>query len=293
MAKNLNLQEQLNNAFVDLVSKEQNEQYAKYLRSITRELIDNIDNLTNDKIKSIVSKQQVNIKDTVLLFAILSAVTSILNNTLTKKEKVAYTPIIALMGLYSVKRPKVFAERVSEIVKTPSTQFKQGSNLVNSKKLVNEFFVRNEASISNSIRKTTNNIIRANRRRANTLTRSIRKDIKDLVSQKKSPKRITKLLKDKYRVDKNVIERNLKTELHAQAEAVKLEVSKGQGATHKTWKSQGDGRVRNTPFHNHVIGKRVPIDSEFRGKGMKADVPGDNSLPPEERIQCRCYLIYD
>ena len=196
------------------------------------------------------------------------------------------------MGLYSIKRPKVFATRISQIINVSSTQV-QG-NMLASKKLVNEFFIRNEASISNSIRKSTDNIIRANRRRANTLTRSIRKDIKKLtLDTKKSPNRIKTLIKEKYRVDDNVVARNLDTEIHAQAETVKIELAKGNGATHKTWRSQGDAKVRHTTFHDHVIGQRIPIDSEFRYSGMKASVAGDERLPANERIRCRCYLVFD
>ena len=65
MAKNLNLQEQLNNAFIDIANQQTNEEYAKYLRSINRELIDNIETLDSAKINEIVMSQKINIKDTV------------------------------------------------------------------------------------------------------------------------------------------------------------------------------------------------------------------------------------
>lgn len=292
MAQNLNLQEQLNNAFVDIAAELGNKEYARYLRAIQRDLINEIDTVTSGRIKEIVMSHKINVKDSVLLFSVLEAVTKILNGKLTRKEKTAYTPIIALMGIYSVRRPKVFAKRVAEMVTKPSTQLKKG-NMVNSKKLLNEYFVRNEASISNSIRKSENNIIRSNRRRLNTLTRSIRKDIAKMRDMNKSINSIAKTIKNKYKVDSNIVSRNLDTELHAQAETVKVEIAKSNGATHKTWKTQGDGRVRETCFHNKVTNKRIPIDSEFRACGLKANAPGSETLPVGERIRCRCYLIFD
>ena len=297
MAKNLNLQEQLNNAFLDIAAELGGKEYAKYLRSIQRDLINEIETVDANRIKQIVMSYQINVKNSVLLFSVLEAVTKILNGKLTRKEKTAYTPIIALMGIYSVRKPKVFAKRVAELVTTPNTRLNKSfgvkSNMVNSKKLLNEYFVRNEASISNSIRKSENNIIRSNRRRLNTLTRSIRKDIAKLRDMNKSVNSITKTIKAKYKVDDNIVSRNLDTELHAQAETVKEEIAKSNGATHKTWKTQGDGRVRDTHFHNSVTNKRIPIDSEFRAGGLKANAPGSESLPVGERIRCRCYLIFD
>jgi hypothetical protein len=295
--RNLNLQEQLNNVFIELATELGGKEYARYLKAIQRDLIKEIDTIDSKRIKEIVMSYKINIKDSVMLFSILEAITRILNGKLTKKEKTAYTPIIALMGIYSVRQPKQFASRVVEVMKTPNAKLSKTygvkSNMVNSKKLLNEYFIRNEASISNSIRKSENNLIRANRRRLNTLTRSIRKDIAKLRDMNKSAQSITRTIKEKYKVRDDIISRNLDTELHAQAETVKVEIAKGNGATHKTWRTQGDARVRDTHFHNQVTNKRIPIDSEFRAAGMKANAPGDERLVVGERIRCRCYLVFD
>lgn len=297
MANNLNLQEQLNNAFIDIAAELGNEEYARYLRAIQRDLINEIDTVTSSRIKEIVMSHKINIKNSVLLFSILEAVTRILNGNLTRKEKTAYTPIIALMGIYSVRRPKVFAKRVAELVTTSNAQLGKSygvkSNMVNSKKILNEYFVRNEASISNSIRKSENNIIRSNRRRLNTLTRSIRKDIAKMRDMNKSIKSITRTIKAKYGVDDNIVSRNLDTELHAQAETVKVEIAKGNGATHKTWKQDSRPNKRVTCFHKGVVNKRIPIDSDFRSCGLRANAPGDERLPAGERIYCKCYTVFD
>ena len=288
--RNLNLQEELNNAFIDIAAQLGEKEYGRYLRAIQRDLIDEMlqGEVTAKDITRIVQSHNVNVKNSVLLFAVLEAVTRILNGKLTKKEKTAYTPIIALMGIYSVKRPKVFAERVAKIVTTPQTKLK--GNALNTKQLMNEFFVRNEASISNSIRNSENNLIRSNRRRLNTLTRSIRKDMKELLDTKRN---IESNIRKKFKVSNDIIRRNIDTELHAISENVKIEIAKGNGATHKTWKTQGDTRVRSTCFHNKVTNKRIPIDSDFRACGMKANAPGAETLPVGERVRCRCYLIFD
>jgi hypothetical protein len=118
------------------------------------------------------------------------------------------------------------------------------------------------------------------------------KDLNKGIEEKKSIEQIKNSLVRKYNKLSN-IERALDTELHRQSEFVRLEHSKALGFTHKTWKTQGDRRVRNTTFHNQVSNKRVPIDSEFRAGGMTARQPSDTTLPPSESIRCRCYLIYD
>ena len=58
----------------------------------------------------------------------------------------------------------------------------------------------------------------------------------------------------------------------------------------KTWRSQGDRRVR--PTHRRANGQTVNMDETFnvgRGKGR---FPTDSMLPREESIGCRCYLRF-
>jgi hypothetical protein len=61
-----------------------------------------------------------------------------------------------------------------------------------------------------------------------------------------------------------------------------------QQKVQKTWRSQGDRRVR--PTHRAANGQTVAMDEVFsvgRGKGR---FPTDSMLPSEEAVGCRCYL---
>ena len=117
------------------------------------------------------------------------------------------------------------------------------------------------------------------------------RDLQKGQQEGKSIARIKKELKAKYQ-NKNNIQRTLKTELHREAEEIRQLHAENVGYTHKIWRSQGDARVRDTCFHNGVIGTKVPIESDFRSCGMKAQRPSDDRLPANESIHCRCWLEY-
>lgn len=56
----------------------------------------------------------------------------------------------------------------------------------------------------------------------------------------------------------------------------------------KEWVATLDFRTR--PSHRHLDGETVPFDSLFSNGGQ---YPADPALPAQERIQCRCVLIYE
>lgn len=58
----------------------------------------------------------------------------------------------------------------------------------------------------------------------------------------------------------------------------------------KIWLASMDTRTRET--HLLADGQRVPMGVPFIVGGYPAMVPGDEQLPPEERIQCRCSVLY-
>lgn len=62
------------------------------------------------------------------------------------------------------------------------------------------------------------------------------------------------------------------------------------GYTYKTWHSMRDNRVRDS--HKRVDGTRIPIDQYFIVNGNYGMCPCDDNLPPEETINCRCWLSY-
>jgi len=108
------------------------------------------------------------------------------------------------------------------------------------------------------------------------------------VSSKKSPKKLIKKYNSKMRV-----ERAMRTEAHEELEESKLNFAYANGNKFKIWKTQNDKRVRETPWHDAVAGMKVPIDGLFHAAGMEANYPGDLRLPVGERINCRCYLVYE
>lgn len=62
-----------------------------------------------------------------------------------------------------------------------------------------------------------------------------------------------------------------------------------EGHSHKEWITNLDGRERET--HAAANGQVVGIHESFIIGGSPARHPGDDSLPPGERIQCRCRLV--
>jgi hypothetical protein len=136
----------------------------------------------------------------------------------------------------------------------------------------------------------------------NNITRTSRSNIRQKVkgvsqTYKTYNKALEKGLDpDKVLRETNVewkVKRVIRTESHEQFEIANVDVHKAMGLTHKVWNTQGDKIVRDTPFHNAVGDKRIPIDSQFRANGIRADHPGDMMLPVGERINCRCYLTFE
>ncbi len=58
----------------------------------------------------------------------------------------------------------------------------------------------------------------------------------------------------------------------------------------KLWLASMDARTRDTHFV--LDGARVGIDAAFIVGGFSALLPGDESLPSAERINCRCTVLY-
>jgi hypothetical protein len=114
---------------------------------------------------------------------------------------------------------------------------------------------------------------------------------------------IRKSMRDKFgdSIDYRV-RRIVDTELKESEEQAKLVQHKTLGYTHKKWNTQQDANVRTS--HQLVHGTVIEIDKKFHlpavsgGKGKsksrpgKAMYPGAPDLPPEQRINERCYLTY-
>jgi SPP1 gp7 family putative phage head morphogenesis protein len=68
-----------------------------------------------------------------------------------------------------------------------------------------------------------------------------------------------------------------------------LEALREEGREYKRWSTVIDGRER--PTHHDADGQVVGIDEPFTVGGSQCDRPGDDALPPEEAINCRCDVV--
>lgn len=280
------LVEDINNAFIDVLEEENAQRYVNYIKRINREIIDNIETMTADKARRIIQSERINIDNIALIFAIQNAVLILIDQP-SQKNNAQLAAISGILAMYSTNNPKRFAKQVIKIAK--------GTGLNNREKIarkaINQFARANATTI-----KKTQKLAIDNLNKSIDKSKVYKRMIKDFKANRKqfpdSPIEVTKSnLKRKYNGNTS-IERALDTELHAQSEFIKKEHSKAIGYTHKIWKTQGDGRVRKTCFHNAIANKKVPIDSDFRACGMMASYAGDERLPANERIRCRCYIIY-
>ena len=84
-----------------------------------------------------------------------------------------------------------------------------------------------------------------------------------------------------------------RTEVTAAVNAGTGIVYQAEGIENKVWVVTQDGRQRATHQDAHDLSHRSPvkIDNFFDVGGYKAAYPGDPSLPPGERVNCRCTTV--
>ena len=82
------------------------------------------------------------------------------------------------------------------------------------------------------------------------------------------------------------------TEIHGAREYGSYEASKATGLKiEKTWMTSGDERVRSP--HVRANKQTVPLKDKFIVGGERLDHPGDHSASPQNRINCRCTVLYN
>lgn len=277
--------EQINDAFIEVLKKRYSLKYVRYIKAIQREIVANIETLTADKVKHIVQDAKINIDNIVVLLMIQSAVLMTLNKP-KKQVDQSLLPILAVVGIYSLKKPKLFVEKMVDIVE---------GVIVNNKDKVVQGYITEYTTNNKDLLAKARGLARS-KMDMNIVNSNKASDIvKDFYKQTKENIPFTEIKKDllkKYDKVSNV-ERVLDTELHRQSEYLKQLHAESVGFKYKIWRTQQDSRVRDTEFHTHVADKRVPIDSDFRVAGLRASYPGDISLPPSDSIHCRCYLEYE
>ena len=118
------------------------------------------------------------------------------------------------------------------------------------------------------------------------LMEAIKKSVAEGESPNQLAKRIEELYGEKMTNRSKLIARTELTEVINDAQ---LRTLIAEGYEEKEWFTRIDGRER--PSHEAVHGQRVHITQPFQLEGGYAMKPGDSSLPPEERCNCRCDII--
>lgn len=86
------------------------------------------------------------------------------------------------------------------------------------------------------------------------------------------------------------INRVLETDMHRIYNTGLWDGARRAGATHKTWQTMQDNRVRDT--HVYLDGVTIPIDAEFYSyMGGKTMYPGQWGIA-EEDCGCRCWVTF-
>jgi hypothetical protein len=80
------------------------------------------------------------------------------------------------------------------------------------------------------------------------------------------------------------------TEYDSVRSMAQLISASAEGMTHKTWVSMEDERVRDS--HVFMNGTKIQINALFQTPGGPGRAPRDPALPPEEKINCRCELVF-
>jgi CxxC motif-containing protein len=277
--------DKINDAFIKIMVEENSKGYEKYIKAVNKEFIENIDNLNAEKVREILARNKLNIDNTIILFMIQNAILLILQAPKKAQNNPNLFPIVALAGMYSLSNPDRFVRQMVKIAK--------GQDLTKREKTANAIykeFTKDNATIIKDIQKRARERVEWGIVKSKSNKRMIR-DFKRGLQEGKSIADIKKGLVAKYN-NLSKIDVVLDTELHAQSEFVRNEHSKSIGYGFKIWKTQNDERVRKTCFHNGVKNMKVEIDKDFVSCGLKAAYPGDERLPPHERIRCRCYTIH-
>lgn len=282
MSRKVDLAEQLQKEFEDLLTEKEQRQFAKRNKKINEELIEKRPK-SKKQVRAIIEKHTIDNDSSVKMFTTLNGVVNKLLNTPTRQSRNKLKPLDTIMRAYNVNNPKTFAKNVYNM----TSGLQQSERNKRFRPALLSYYDGFTETIETEKQQAQRALLRADLERSS----GIFKDFENLRQERVPIRQVKKQLIEKYG-DPNRVKRALNTELHEQAERVKLEQSKFLGYTHKKWNTQKDERVRKTKFHNQVAGKIVPVDSNFRAAGMEAEYPSDLSLPVQERINCRCFVTY-
>jgi hypothetical protein len=321
--------EQLENEIIDLAVKNNERDYDKFFNEIANITGDVVEEGLKYDRKALIKKLlSINIPATAYLrqtynMTILSGIQIITEGTrLPSKEANMIEPLKVLVRRYPIEKPKLLAKKIdmfaiAYINKTGAKGL--GIDDVETAQYVNKYFNNHRDFIKDELAKNKENIKTIHTQVKNNTSKAVIKDLRKNINARKEEVIIGKDGKDKVvkrplsreEIRSNLVEkygkdqeyrvnRIVNTELHDLAQNTGYSQHLLYGFTHKTWNTQRDSRVRdgkqkgNRANHVAMHGKTVPIDKDFNviGGGNGA-YPGDPSLPPSQRINCRCYLTYE
>jgi len=278
------LVEKLSLAFEEVVTKSERRKYVSYMRSITQAVVNELPSTKRD-VAAIVRRFTITPSTAVKMFTLLAGVSNlIMGRPSTARQRQLLKPIQDIMKVYKVSSPQSFAKSMLSLT--------TGRKMSERQKRFRPLLLSYYDGFTENIETLEQQEQRFRQRTEIERVSQVFEDLEKLREARIPITQIKNELINKYNDPKRV-QRALDTELHEQAERVKLEQSKFMGYKKKRWNTQGDERVRRTRFHNGVAGKAVPIDGEWRVGRMRADYAGDTQLPVGERIYCRCYVTYE
>ena len=114
--------------------------------------------------------------------------------------------------------------------------------------------------------------------------------INDALHEGQSVSQLAKAIRDDYvAIAPSRSQTIARTELTRVITNAKVRTLAEEGYTEKEWSTVVDGRQRET--HQQANGQVVGINDYFHVGGSAAFAPGDEGLPPEESINCRCDVV--
>lgn len=200
------------------------------------------------------------------------------NQNLTKKQiRDRIKPLIS-------RYPKVTAKNVAEATKgiLTSLELKKKPELVHLRDYVSS---KNLDIIQTATKKYAAAIKTATGQTKIDMLREYNE-----IVQKASVQDIPKQLKIITETTKDKISRIVGQQNREQLEEFKLKEAKRNKFNFKIWNTQKDNVVRDT--HSKLQGTKIGINEEFNVGGHKAQRPQQESLPPQERFNCRCQLTF-
>lgn len=279
----------INDAFIEFMRDYRGTRYIKYFKEINNEIIQRGGLLGQDEIRSIVASKTVdlNLDDFAVFSLLIGTITSVIENQrMTAQQRRNLLPVIAIATVYSLSSPKTFVQKVHKSYTKPQSPNEKRVN-----ELIKQHIADNRVVIERIKVEQKRALIESQTKAKLQQSKNVIDDVAELTAQGKPQEMQRIWLKRKYNGNK-AMERALDTEIHTNIEIGKREQAKTDGFTKKTWRTQGDSKVRKTRWHDGVNGQTVLIDEDFVVGTMRASIAGDNRLPVGERIRCRCYIVY-